>query len=1220
MDFEEITKLINQVALVQKGRPLKDVERLVLKGAWENQTYTTMASLTVGYSEDYLKKDVGPKLWRFLSDLVDTRQQGIKLNKRNLQNVLQTWATQTESASPPEVPGTGRAGFAVAVQGLPALDETELWGRQADCQRLIQWVRGDRCRLILLWGLPGVGKTALAVYLAQALKADFDRVGYLLLSDQATDTLVFQALTNWFRSGQDRSPQVDPAIDTSQWILDQCGQRPCLIVIDQLEGLFAPQQLAGTYRAGREGMSALLQQLATSQHQSCILCVSQEKPENFTHWLGPRVRDYHLQGWTDEVVKGFLDQQGEVSGKRRDWVAFNHRYGGIPLALKGIASSLHDLYQGQLHLFLKQTDTSLCDRADRALQTLVDRLTPAEEELLYWLALTPEPFTLTGLQQEMPAYPGTVVVQSLMARSLCQVRADPALEDTVINLPGPVAWRAMAQLQAVLAQELETEQLDWFHRLPLVTMTAPEALQAYQQEMLFQPLLQTLEESLASASDRQQKCQRLHQALRPLALVKPGYGPANLIRLCQGLGVGLRGADFSHLDIWEADLRQINCQGADFSSAHFHHTAFATPLDASPILAISPDGAWLVAADRQGRLWWWSLNPGHLLRVIELADQPMLIGALAFSPDGETLAVGASTGQIWLYSTTNPTPADSLSHHPSRVTALAFTASGGGLASADQQGQIYLWEVASGVCQRHWAAHRGSIQELNFNGAGDRLISLGEDQTVHLWALPQGQLRASFQARPGASIHTTGFFSHGGDRSQSSLAFAAGYDDYGLAIWALETGTPEWVVPTDMEGLLALAVSPDGRYLACSRQDCSLSLWDIGRHRRHQMVTTLAAPIWSLQFSPSGTYLATGNETGLQVWDTQRREPLRSFLRQAYPVCAMALGAASNKLITAHSDHQIRIWQWGQTPARHPLPSILNPQQGRLHALAVSDDGQWWATSGADHTIALWSGQGWAAAARACPFLVLPEPATLMALSAQGAWLATAGQAPAIGLWQVATGQALGSLPGHGGPASALIFNPTTVDLSPHQAPHLVSGGRDGTICLWDLSRATCTKVLRGHLCQVHSLAISLAGDRLVSASYDGRVCWWDLGSGDQLGEWQAPLGQWLHTVTIDGAGQTLAITSRAGDLTLWPVQPASSPYRLRGHQQDIWAALVSGDRTGVVTASQDSEIRLWSLPAGPCERVLRPDLAYAGVNMAGVRGLSAATRTLLSLLGAKVD
>jgi WD40 repeat protein len=1218
MDFEEITTLINQVALVRKGRPLKDVERLVLKGAWENQTYTTMASLTAGYSEDYLKKDVGPKLWRFLSELVDTQQQGIKLTKRNLQNVLQTWATQTLGPNPEGESVTRGGEGTIAVQALPPLDETELWGREGNRQRLLQWIRGDRCRLILLWGLPGLGKTALAVDLAQMLKADFERVGYLLLSDQATDSGVFQALADWLNRGQGSQPVPDSATSLPQWIVHQCRQSNLLIVIDQLEALFAPQQLAGTNRAGRAGVVALLQQLATSQHQSCIICVSQEKPQDFAHWLGPRVRDYPLQGWTDTAVKGFLGQQGEIRGSRQDWVTFNHRYGGLPLALKGLTSSLQDLYRGELHLFLKQADTGLGDRVHQALQSLVDRLSPEEKQLLYWLALVQTPLTLARLREEIPAYPGTAALQSLIARSLCRVRSDSALADTVVDLPGPVGWQIIAQLQIWLEEEIETEQLDWFHRLPLVTMTASAALQADQQKRLCQPLIETLALSLASMGDRQQKCQRLHQALRPLALAKPGYGPANLIRLYQGLGVDLRGADFSHLDIWEADLSQISLQGADFQSAHFRHTAFSTPLDPSPILAISPDGHDLVAADCQGRLWWWNLNQGDLVEVIELADPPTLITALTFSPDGETLAVGTNTGQIWLYPIRTATPADSLSQHASRVTALAFTARGGVLASADQQGQIYLWEVASGVCQRHWPAHRGLIQELNFNADGDRLISLGEDQSVHLWDLPQGDLAASFQARPGASIRTTGFFPSGGDRPSTALAFAAGHDDYGLAIWAIATGMLEWGVPTDLEGLLALAVSRDGHYLACSRQDGSLTLWDILRHRRHQILPTLSAPIWGLQFSPSGTYLVTDHEIGLQVWNIQHRELLRRFLRQVYPVCATVLGTADNHLITAHTDHQIRIWPLDQSSPPDPLPWLLDPLQGRLHALAISDDGQWWASSGSDHTIALWS--GCRTEARTGPFWVLPAAATLMALSARGEWLATAGQAATIGLWQVATGKAVGTLPGHDGPASALIFNPTASDLNSHHAPYLISGGRDGTICLWDLNQLICRKVLRGHLRQVHSLALSLQGDRLVSASYDGRVCWWDVHSGEPLGSWQAPLGQWLHTVTVDRTGQILAMTSAAGLLSIWPIANDLGPWRLRGHRQDIWTAVVSSDRSQVITVSQDSEIRFWALPAGPCQRVLQSHLPYAGVNMVGVRGLSTATLTLIKALGARVD
>ncbi|MGB6013883.1 MAG: hypothetical protein WBG32_04065, partial [Nodosilinea sp.] len=99
MDFEEIVVLINHVAVERKGRPLKDVERLVLKGSWENKTYSAMATPTAGYTEDYLKKDVGPKLWQLLTDLIATDLRGMRVTKRNLQNVLQTWAVQGVGAA-----------------------------------------------------------------------------------------------------------------------------------------------------------------------------------------------------------------------------------------------------------------------------------------------------------------------------------------------------------------------------------------------------------------------------------------------------------------------------------------------------------------------------------------------------------------------------------------------------------------------------------------------------------------------------------------------------------------------------------------------------------------------------------------------------------------------------------------------------------------------------------------------------------------------------------------------------------------------------------------------------------------------------------------------------------------------------------------------------------------------------------------------------------------
>ncbi|MBE9140831.1 formylglycine-generating enzyme family protein [Nodosilinea sp. LEGE 07088] len=96
MDFEEIAVLVNQAAIEKKGRPLKSVEHLVLKGAWENKTYSDMA-FREGYTEAYLKGDVGPKLWQLLEEIVDVPQ--IHVTKRNIQSVLQSWAAGTLAAT-----------------------------------------------------------------------------------------------------------------------------------------------------------------------------------------------------------------------------------------------------------------------------------------------------------------------------------------------------------------------------------------------------------------------------------------------------------------------------------------------------------------------------------------------------------------------------------------------------------------------------------------------------------------------------------------------------------------------------------------------------------------------------------------------------------------------------------------------------------------------------------------------------------------------------------------------------------------------------------------------------------------------------------------------------------------------------------------------------------------------------------------------------------------
>lgn len=80
--FELALKLADTAVFAQNKRHLKNIEVTVLKGALQGQKYDQIA-LECGYAPEYIKHDVGPKLWQILSSSL-----GEKVSKTNLMAVL----------------------------------------------------------------------------------------------------------------------------------------------------------------------------------------------------------------------------------------------------------------------------------------------------------------------------------------------------------------------------------------------------------------------------------------------------------------------------------------------------------------------------------------------------------------------------------------------------------------------------------------------------------------------------------------------------------------------------------------------------------------------------------------------------------------------------------------------------------------------------------------------------------------------------------------------------------------------------------------------------------------------------------------------------------------------------------------------------------------------------------------------------------------------------
>lgn len=433
-------------------------------------------------------------------------------------------------------------------------------------------------------------------------------------------------------------------------------------------------------------------------------------------------------------------------------------------------------------------------------------------------------------------------------------------------------------------------------------------------------------------------------------------------------------------------------------------------------------------------------------------------------------------------------------------------------------------------------------------------------------------------------------------------------------LWAVETGQPHWVQPTDIDGLLTLAVSPGGDYLAASRQDASLSLWPLAQERVFRTLLPLPAPAWVLNFSPNSDYLVSASDQGVQVWQVASAALQRSFVSLTYPLTSLDFN--TRYLVTGHRDGGLRRWLMPTSSAQASptgqIPNILiNHNRGGVKALAVREVGGAWASAGNDQTLAI----GQVADGQVIHRSHLTSSLTLLHFSPDGEWLAGAREDGVISLWSVTTGHLLGEIACHQGAPTALQFNQPGL-----YPPELFSGGRDGVIWAWDLDHFSAKAILRGHQRQVHSLALNATGSCLASASYDGTVRWWDTTRETCLGTWLAPTDQWLHGVTIDAEGQVLAITSQASQLAVWLVQTNQCCYRLQGHRQDIWLAVLKDNGRFLVTASQDSEVRLWDLQAGTCQQIWHPSLPYAGMDITAINNLSEATVSLISRLGAQVN
>lgn len=305
------------------------------------------------------------------------------------------------------------------------------------------------------------------------------------------------------------------------------------------------------------------------------------------------------------------------------------------------------------------------------------------------------------------------------------------------------------------------------------------------------------------------------------------------------------------------------------------------------------------------------------------------IQEILFSSSGAFLVASTADGPVHVLHAAGLLPRFELEGHFPGTTTASLRHDGERLVTGGQDGNVALWDLGSGALVRRLPSG-GWVTRVAWK-PGEDLFAVAAGRTLQLRD-SEGDLVRTFEEHPS---------------TVSDLAFGPGGREIATAAYngvlRFSAVREKPVQRLEWKGSsLALAWSPNGKYIATGDQDATVHFFYVGSGK-NSMMSGYPFKVLELSWEARSRYLATGGGPEVIVWDCTGRGPEGS------------------------------------------TPIVLPGHEGRVTAVAYQRRGSLLASGGADGVVALWDPSR---TERVLGVATVGSPVTALAWSPDDAFLA----------------------------------------------------------------------------------------------------------------------------------------------------------------------------------------------------------------------------------------